>query len=121
MRVGVVESPPWVTHTGGEPGGVEVELVRGFARTLGATPEWHWGADERHMEALEHFQLDLAIGNLDSKTPWANKVGLTRPYFEDHVMAVPPGENAWLKRLSEYLFAQKRNVQGLLQTAAVHP
>jgi len=43
MRVGLVEHPPWVVRTNGEPRGVEVELVRQFANGLGTTPEWHWG------------------------------------------------------------------------------
>lgn len=193
MRVGLVESPPWVIRTGGEPAGVEPELARRFARTLGATPQWFWGADQPHMEALERFELDLVVADLDAKSPWNKKVGLTRPYFKEqvavgvppganppssldglnvavepgdvtaayvgkqgalatpqtdlshaagpaaaptwrlqqlgftltkfqlfekqHVMAVPPGENAWLKKLTEFLFAQQQNIRPLLQSS----
>ena len=41
LRVGLVEHPPWVVRTEGEPAGAEVELVRALAAELGATPEWH--------------------------------------------------------------------------------
>lgn len=195
MRVGLVENPPWVVRAGGNPAGAEVELATRFAASLGATPEWFWGAEQRHMEALERFELDLVIAGLDQKTPWSKKVGLTRPYFEEqvvigvppgiraptkwngisvtvqsgdvtaaylikkhaipvrvngfshvngpvaapiwrletigftptsfrlfqkkHVMAVPPGENGWLKRLGGFLWEQKLNVKSLLNAAEV--
>jgi polar amino acid transport system substrate-binding protein len=194
LRVGLVESPPWVVRTTGEPAGAEVELVRRFATELGATPEWYWGGEEQHMEALERFELDLVVGGLTDKTPWSRMVGLTRPYFEErvlvgvpgsmqppeeikglqvaakpgdavaaylkkkgatavptddlsqamgpaaapdwkleqmgfkpttvellkeaHVMAVPPGENGWLKRLSDFLSRQRSQVKALLQQEA---
>lgn len=191
LRVGVVESRPWVVRTGGEPAGVEPELVRRFARSLGATVQWFWGANQPHFEALERFELDLVIADLDAKNPWAKRIGLTKPYFEEqvavgvppelqvaaslegeklavlagdvtvayvrkrgaipmpqtdisrgsgpaaapvwrlqqigfkvtkfhlfdrnHVMAVPPGENGWLKRLSEFLAQHKNDVVPLLE------
>src|SRR5215213_6559465 len=59
MRIGLVENPPWVIRTGGEPAGAEVELARRFAAELGATPEWFWGGEQKHLEALERFELDL--------------------------------------------------------------
>jgi polar amino acid transport system substrate-binding protein len=197
MRVGLVENPPWVVRTAREPAGAEVELARRFAASLGATAEWFWGAEQPHMQALEHFQLDMVIAGLHTTTPWGKKIGLTRPYFEErivigvppgvqipetmrglsvavnggdvavaslikkkanpqavpdishasgpaaapawelqkfgfrltrfqlltkeHVIAVPPGENAWLKRLEEFLQQEKANVKTLLQTNEAQP
>jgi polar amino acid transport system substrate-binding protein len=191
LRVGLVENRPWVIRTAGEPAGAEVELVREFARELGATPEWHWGGEQQHMEALEHYQLDLLVGGLTSDTAWSRYVGLTSPYFESrivvgvpasaptlksvkgvqvaaesgdavadyleskgavvlpvddlsraggavaapewrleqmgltrteielraekHVMAAPPGENGFIKRLDEFLDRRRGDVKGLLQ------
>jgi polar amino acid transport system substrate-binding protein len=191
LRVGLVEHPPWIVRTEGEPAGAEVELVREFARELGATPEWRWGGEQQHMEALEEYQLDLVVGGITSETPWSKYVGLTSPYFESrfavgvpasqpppqsvkgiqitvrngdaaagylkskgavvifaedltsasgavaapdwqlerlglaptdvelhtekHVMAVPPGENAMIKRLDEFLSRERGRVKGLLQ------
>jgi polar amino acid transport system substrate-binding protein len=192
LRVGLVEQPPWVLRAEGEPAGAEVELVREFARELGATPEWHWGGEGQHMEALEQYQLDLVIGGLTNDTPWSKYVGLTSPYFESrivvgiphfapalksvkgvqvaarrgdavagyleskgavtvlvdnlsqagggavaapdwqleqmdltrteielhtekHVMAAPPGENGFIKRLDEFLYGRRAQVKGLLQ------
>jgi ABC-type amino acid transport substrate-binding protein len=192
LRVGLVEHPPWVVRTAGEPSGAEAELVRQFARELGAQPEWHWGGEQEQMEAIEHYQLDLLVGGLTSQTAWKKYVGLTSPYFEsrvvvgvpksapplgsvkgvpvavesgdasayyleskgasvvpvddlsranstavaapewqleklglspsdiklrteDHVMAAPPGENALIKRLDEFLSQRRGDVKALLE------
>ena len=201
LRVGLVESPPWVLRAsggpGGDPGGAEVQLVRQFAASLGATPEWIWGGEQEHLQALERYQLDLVVGGLDASTPWQKKIGVTRPYFVEkivvgfpkhsgvpgslngvkvavengdisgaflakkhaipvqvgtvskvtgpiagpvwrlerigfkptgfdlferkHVMAVPPGENAILKRLGDFLQSQKSSVTPLLQASEPQP
>jgi polar amino acid transport system substrate-binding protein len=69
LRVGLVERPPWVIRTTGEPTGAEVELVRRFASELGATPEWYWGGEQQHMEALERFELEMVVGGLTRLPP----------------------------------------------------
>jgi polar amino acid transport system substrate-binding protein len=50
--------------------------------------------------------------------------GFTRTQFtlseKKHVIAAPPGENAWLKRLQEYLEQQKPKIKALLAREA-HP
>jgi polar amino acid transport system substrate-binding protein len=190
IRVGLVECPPWVIRAQGDPGGVEVELVKQFAGEFGTACDWYWGNEQRHMAALEHFELDLVVGGLDKSTPWREIVGVTKPYYEElytvgvprgtsppdnldglqiaaqageataaylakkhalvlrvpdvshshgpaaapewrlqqmgfvltkhqlltrkHVMAVPPGENAWLQRLETFLFDRRSQVPGLL-------
>jgi polar amino acid transport system substrate-binding protein len=193
LRVGVIEAPPWTARTAGEPAGAEADLVREFAASYGLTPQWFWGGEQSHMEALERYQLDLVIGGLEGSTPWAKtqKIGLTKPYFEEkiivgvppssatptslkqvkvtardgdpsagllekkgahvvrvanlapaqgpvaaprwqleqwgysrsqivvdtrkHVMAVPPGENGWLRRVEEFLHQHQGDVKALLQ------
>jgi polar amino acid transport system substrate-binding protein len=197
MRVGVVESPPWVVRTAGQPGGVEPGLVRQFAASIRATPEWFRGGEQQHMEALERFELDLVIGGLDARTPWKKRIAFTSPYFEEqiavgvpkatqepaglnglkvkvlegdvtaayllkqhgialrvptlsnptmpvaapvwrlqqmglipthlrlfekeHVIAVPPGENGWLKALGDFLQSHRSAVQSLLATSEAQP
>jgi polar amino acid transport system substrate-binding protein len=191
LRVGLVEHAPWVVRTEGEPAGVEAELVRRLAAEVGAQPEWHWGGEQQHMEALERFELDLVVGGITDQTPWSKYVGLTGPYFEEryvvgfppsqepskslkgltvavrsadplayyvekesasvvrvedlrgaagpvaaaewelealglkpggrelhkekHVVAVPPGENGWMKHIEEFLDRQRPEVRGMLQ------
>lgn len=133
MRVGLVEHPPWVIRANdpnGEPRGAEVELVRQFAAGLGTTPEWHWGGAQQQMETLENYGLDLVIGGFTSRSPWKDYVGFTAPYFEEtisagasqetvkHVMAAPPGENGFIKRLDEFLHQQRPSLASLLQQEA---
>jgi polar amino acid transport system substrate-binding protein len=90
LRVGLIESPPWVVRTTGEPSGVEVRLLRDLAAETGATPEWHWGGEERHMQALHEYALDVVAGGLTADTPWAKQVGLTRPYYEERLVVGVP-------------------------------
>lgn len=100
LVVGVAEAPPWVTRPGGgdpraEPAGVEADLVRGFAASLGAEVEWVWGGLDEHLAALEEFELDLAVGGLAAGSAWSKRVGFTRPYAKfDEVVGVPPGAPA---------------------------
>ncbi|HEX2253081.1 MAG TPA: transporter substrate-binding domain-containing protein [Thermoanaerobaculia bacterium] len=96
LRVGVADAPPWVRRTGpapgAEPAGVEPELVRGFAETIGARVEWHWGGPAELLAALERFELDLVIGGLTTTSPWKSHVGLTRGYHTERLeVGAPPG------------------------------
>ena len=93
MRVGVVESDPWVVIEGDEPsGGAEVELVRRFARDVGARIEWVQGSEEELVEAAKEGQVDLLIGGITNKSRWQKDVALTRPYVETRsVVGAPAG------------------------------
>src|SRR5262245_12146161 len=101
VRVGLTDHPPWVIRTKSEPAGAEVELIREFAASERVVPTWTWGSETQLMHALKRFELDLVIGGLLVPSPWNAEVGLTTPYYKKYVMAVPPGENGWLKRLEE--------------------
>jgi polar amino acid transport system substrate-binding protein len=87
VRVGMAENPPWTR--------VEADLVRAFAEELGAKVEWTAGAESVLLEGVEAFQLDLVVGGLRDDTPYAPKLGLTRPFltFEVHV-GLSPGADA---------------------------
>lgn len=111
LRVGVSPNPPW-TVTGPALSGSEVELVREFADRVDAEIEWQEGGEEALVAAMERGELDLVIGGLTAKSPWADKVALTAPYTSstdkqgkkhDHVMAAPMGENAFLFELESHL------------------
>lgn len=114
LRVGVSPNPPWTDITGDQPAGVEPDLVRGFAQQIDAAVEWKTGGEEELIADLEHGTLDLVIGGLSDKTPWATKAAITRPYAEatgpygeteKHVIAAPLGENAFLAALEHFLYA----------------
>jgi polar amino acid transport system substrate-binding protein len=111
LRVGVSEHAPWVVRSpGGEPGGLEVQLVLALAREQGARVQWHWGQLESLFVALSANELDLAIAGIDADTPWDDRVGLTEPWYEPSddsqlVLALPPGENRWLGTVDRFLHA----------------
>jgi polar amino acid transport system substrate-binding protein len=111
IRVGVVENPPWAVRKGDAAAGIEGELVQQLAKELGATPEWIWGGEQAHMEALERFELDLVIGGITKQTPWKKTVGMTDTYFGKHVLVTAPGENAWIKKLDEFLSSRRPEIE----------
>ena len=108
LKAGVSEDPPFIVQRGIEAEGIEADVIRGFAKQLGADVRWIWGSQERQLEALHEFDLDLVAGGLRANTPWKKKVAVTRPFLEtlkgdQHVFAVPAGENAFLEELEKYL------------------
>jgi ABC-type amino acid transport substrate-binding protein len=121
LRAGVVsERAPWVERRDGGAAGIEVELIERFAARLGARVSWTWGAEQRLIERLERRELHLVAAGLTDTSPWSKHVGMTQPYFESdedwnrrerHVLAVPPGENAWLRQLERFLREERARVR----------
>lgn len=107
LRVGVVDHPPWASTADHRVSGVEPSLVADLARDLHTHPEWHYGAESALLDSLHERKLDIVIGGLTAESPWKTEVAFTRPYEGGdeprHVLAVAPGENAWLLRVERYL------------------
>lgn len=118
MRVGIAEHPPW-TVLGNDPSGIEVELVEELARRLDAEIEWVEGAESEILEQIELGRLDLVIAGLTADNPWSSEVSFIQPYFtvgeDEHVMAIPHGENAWIVRLERFLRSQRSEISALLR------
>ncbi len=84
MRVGVTHADPWVLLRDGQPvGGAEVELVRRFARSIGARVQWIDGSEEELVNSLKEGSLDMVIAGLTSKSRWKKDAAFTRPYLPD--------------------------------------
>ena len=119
LLVGAVENPPWVIRRGEAAAGtgLEAELVAGLAKELDAELRWHWGTPEELLPALGKFQLDIVIGGLAKGPRIGHGVALTNPYIKrhetvglrgetkmrEHVLALPPGENAWMMTVERYI------------------
>ncbi len=101
----------------GDAAGVEPNLLSEFAGQRDAKIAWTADAESDLLRALEHRQLDIVIGGLTNSTPWSKHVALTQPYLtldgEEHVMAVPQGENRWLLELDRFL--QNHRTEALRQ------
>ena len=119
MRVGITDSPPWTVLADGEPGGVEASLLRELARDLDAEIEWVEGSQSEILEEIEEGHLDVAVGGFTADDPWATKVTFIQPYVtlgeDEHVMAVPHGENAWIVRLERFLRSRLGTIPDLLR------
>jgi ABC-type amino acid transport substrate-binding protein len=119
VRVGITESPPWTVITEGEPRGVEPALLEELARDLDAEIEWVDGSESEILEEIEEGHVDVAIGGFTADNPWSKKVTFIQPYFtlgkDEHVMAVPHGENAWIVRLERFLRSKLDTIPDLLR------
>jgi polar amino acid transport system substrate-binding protein len=115
MRVGITPAEPFVRlNDAGDPTGVEVELVRGFAETLDARVEWVAGSESDLMEALAGRQLDLV---LTRQTEWQRVAAITRPYLTTQVVIAAPDERQ-AARLSEDLGGARISVEANSPEAA---
>jgi polar amino acid transport system substrate-binding protein len=83
LRVGMVVDTPWVTDSAGGAGGVEAALVRELAARVRARPHWVHAPEARLMESLKNRDLDLVVGGIQAKSPYAKEVGFTRPFYTD--------------------------------------
>ena len=128
LRVGFVVDTPWVTESGKGAGGVEGVIAAELARGLGARIAWTHASETPLLTALHDGDLDLVIAGLTEESPWAAKASFTRPYYVDtitvnsersevpHVVAVPPGENAWQVHVERVLESRKDDLAALRHT-----
>jgi polar amino acid transport system substrate-binding protein len=118
LRAGVAPADPWVqVDARGNPSGVEVELVRRFARTLDARVEWVEGSESELMEALHGGQLDIVIAGLTRQSEWSRTAALTRPYATTQTVIAAP-DRPTAQRLSEDLGGERVFVEAHTPEAA---
>jgi polar amino acid transport system substrate-binding protein len=121
LRVGVAHNPPWVVHTATGARGVEPVLATLIARQLDARITWIHGAQSQLLSDLHDRRLDLVLGGLTADLPWKTEVAFTRPFYDDprtgeqHVMAAPAGENAWLLYLERQLRQRRDTISALIR------
>jgi polar amino acid transport system substrate-binding protein len=109
LRAGAAEHPPWVRIEGGVPRGLEPDLVRAFARSMGARVEWVVNGESPLLEGLEKQQL---VSGATAKTPWKKLVGVSQAYAKDQegkrrVVFAATGENRLLLRLDRFVVRHK--------------
>lgn len=83
LRVGAIESPPWVIREGDRATGVEGDLAMALAEELGVEIEWTWPSAERAFEAAHAADLHLVIGGVTDSNAWRSHVALSEPYFTE--------------------------------------
>lgn len=101
LEVGVVQEP-------GEAGtrGIsaqEAAIVEKLAKRLGANVRWREGNLLELMHALEEREIPLVAAEVRVDSPYAQTVGMSRPYGEKdktkRCIAVAPGQNRLLLML----------------------
>ena len=89
-----------------------LDRVRGGTMRVGVVIDTPWTKDSAGV-----------IGGLRAPSPWKQQVAFTRPFYVDtlrprkdeHVLAVAPGENAFLMRVESMLIARQAEVPALLR------
>ncbi|MFA1772541.1 transporter substrate-binding domain-containing protein [Rufibacter glacialis] len=119
LHVGYSENPPWVVKGAAAPTGIEADLIKAFAQSIGAQIQWHNDTEQNLLEALEEKQLQVVIAGLTDDSPWSKNVSFTRPFVElgkkKHVMAVVMGENAFITKLESFLHQQASSLEKQVQ------
>lgn len=85
LKVGIADNGKWAQMKGSTPSGVEVELVKGFAKELGAEIEWVPDAQNNLLERVELLDLDMAIGGFTKTSPWIKHVAFTKPHHSEKI------------------------------------
>ncbi|KTC66628.1 Uncharacterised protein [Legionella adelaidensis] len=85
----------------------EKDLINALSQTLDATVTWESDLQEVLFEKLEENKLQVVVCRIKENSPWKDKLAFTTPFFihkkEKFVLALPPGENAWLKYVNEFI------------------
>jgi polar amino acid transport system substrate-binding protein len=120
LRLGVADDSPWVVVEGQSVSGYEPALVSQLAGEMHARIETTRGAEAELFEKLHQRDLDMVIGGFTSDSPWKTQIAFTRAYHKDqkgkdHVLALPPGENAWLVRVEQFLQANEQKLKAIPQ------
>jgi polar amino acid transport system substrate-binding protein len=99
MRVGIVDHDPWTQIEEGHASGVEVELLKDFARELGAEASFVPGTTPELLEAAKEAEVDVLIGGFTSTSPGVSEgkeAGVTGTYLTTRfVVGVPPDRPAF--------------------------
>ncbi len=107
LRVGVLKF--------GQNADKDRPIVERLAASLGSKLVYVDGDAHALFEDLKRGHLHLVIGGVPESTPFAKELGLSKPVGplhstheeESRVLAVRPGENAFLLRVNEVIEAAK--------------
>jgi hypothetical protein len=83
--------------------GTQATALEAFARGRGARVEWTVVTEALLVDALESGEIDVAVAGFLEDSPWKDRVGFTRAWGSDRVIAVRAGENALLLALDRFL------------------
>jgi ABC-type amino acid transport substrate-binding protein len=114
MVVGVAENPPYVIVNGNSFSGIEPELLKSFASSIGAEITWHYGSESELADALKAGRIEMMAAGLKKNSAWKGEVTLARPYHGDRVIALPMGENAFVTTFERYIIEHRPEIQKMV-------
>lgn len=84
LRVGWSPAEPWVRAEAGPngPQGLEPDLVRAWAASIGVEVRWEIGSEAQLVQALQRNALDVGIAGFTGSAPWGSRTGQTQPYLK---------------------------------------
>ncbi|KTC97689.1 hypothetical protein [Legionella erythra] len=89
----------------------EMALLKTLAKHLNAEVIWFSDPQDVLYRRLQDYKIDIVACAIHQDSPWSEILAFTVPYDKnDHaayVLAVPPGENAWLKQVNEFIEKQR--------------
>ncbi|HEX8551149.1 MAG TPA: transporter substrate-binding domain-containing protein [Abditibacteriaceae bacterium] len=89
----------------------EKEIIEAVAKKLGVKVQWREGQALELMHELEERKLPLVAASVRIDSPFADKVGLSQPYYESGetklCLAVAPGENKLLLLVDKEILARR--------------
>lgn len=93
VRVGWSAAEPWVKRgPGGEPRGLEPDLIRAWSAANGARVIWVEAGEAQLVEGLNRNALDIAVAGFTAAAPHGGAIGQTQPYLKTRmVIGARPG------------------------------
>lgn len=95
----------------------EAHLVEKVAARLGVRIEWRAGNAHQLLQDLEELKLPLVAATVPCDSPFADRIGLSKPYLKDetrneeYCLAVAPGENRLLLLVDEIIAEEESRNQ----------
>lgn len=119
IRVGIANYKGRCNYNNGNPKGPEVELIKGYAKSIGANIEWVKASQSEIVDFLKELQVDVGIGGFTKRSPWKKKVGFSTSYTTEKIklaalknVAIPEDiedKQVLVKPASAALVAVKKN------------
>ena len=96
LRVGWSSAGPWVRGVpGGEPAGIEPDIIRRWAASRGFKVQWVEASEGQLVEGLNENSIDIAVAGFTDQAPHGGMVGQTQPYLQAKVViGMRPGASA---------------------------
>ena len=116
LHVGIVHNPPFVRINENDTSGLEVDLVRTYAKKKNAKIIWIAKSESSLVERLKNYEIHILISGLTATSPLSKEVGSTSAYYRKHIVALPRGENAFLCDFQSYLNSQEEFIKDFMLT-----